>query len=443
MYYLNVLAGPGQRSMAFCDDPVHAWQRATWDGLLSTHGSDDLRRRTREELPMTVRLTTAQALVRWLVAQRSELLDGTEVPLFPGVFGIFGHGNVLGLGTALHEVRDQLPTWRGQTEQGMALAAAAFARATDRRQVMVATSSIGPGALNMVTAAGLAHANRLPLLLLPGDTFTGRGPDPVLQQVEHFDDPTTSVNDAFRAVARYVDRITTPEQLLATLPQVARVLTDPADTGPVVLALPQDVQVQELDFPEAMFAPRLHRVPRPRPDTRRWPTRCRCCARPGVRSWWSAAVCATRGGPRAGRTGGGTRRTGRGDARGADGDRARPPAARRPAGHHRLRVGQHAGRGGGRRGGRRHAAAGLHHRVLDAVRRRRAGHHRQCRAVRRREAQRSGGGRRRAGGRRGAGLRRWPAGGSTRSGRHGPPPSARCGTRTWTACARAWRRTGR
>jgi 3D-(3,5/4)-trihydroxycyclohexane-1,2-dione acylhydrolase (decyclizing) len=217
---------------------------------------------------MTVRLTTAQALVRWLLAQRSELLDGTEVPLFPGVFGIFGHGNVLGLGTALHEVRDRLPTWRGQTEQGMALAAAAFARATDRRQVMVATSSIGPGALNMVTAAGLAHANRLPLLLLPGDTFTGRGPDPVLQQVEHFDDPTTSVNDAFRAVARYFDRITTPEQLLATLPQVARVLTDPADAGPVVLALPQDVQVQEFDFPEAMFAPRLHRVPRPRPDAR-------------------------------------------------------------------------------------------------------------------------------------------------------------------------------
>jgi 3D-(3,5/4)-trihydroxycyclohexane-1,2-dione acylhydrolase (decyclizing) len=217
---------------------------------------------------MTVRLTTAQALVRWLLAQRSERLDGTEVPLFPGVFGIFGHGNVLGLGTALHEVRDRLPTWRGQTEQGMALAAAAYARATDRRQVMVATSSIGPGALNMVTAAGLAHANRLPLLLLPGDTFTGRGPDPVLQQVEHFDDPTTSVNDAFRAVARYFDRITTPEQLLATLPQVARVLTDPADAGPVVLALPQDVQVQEFDFPEAMFAPRLHRVPRPRPDAR-------------------------------------------------------------------------------------------------------------------------------------------------------------------------------
>jgi len=214
-----------------------------------------------------VRLTTAQALVRWMIAQRSELLDGRQVPLFAGVFGIFGHGNVLGLGTALHEAGDALPTWRGQTEQGMALAAAAYGRATDRRQVMVATSSIGPGALNMVTAAGLAHANRLPLLLLPGDTFTGRAPDPVLQQVEHFSDPSTTANDAFRAVSRYFDRITRPEQLLSTLPQVARVLTDPADCGPVVLALPQDVQVEEYDFPEAMFATRLHRVPRLRPDT--------------------------------------------------------------------------------------------------------------------------------------------------------------------------------
>src|ERR671921_1147983 len=214
----------------------------------------------------TVRLTTAQALVRWMTAQRSELLDGTLVPLFAGVFGIFGHGNVLGLGTALHEVQDELPTWRGQTEQGMALAAVAYARATDRRQVMAATSSVGPGALNMVTAAGVAHANRLPLLLLPGDTFVGRAPDPVLQQVEHFHDPTATVNDAFRAVSRYFDRITRPEQLLSTLPQVARVLTDPADCGPVTLALPQDVQAEEFDFPVSMFDERLHRVPRVRPD---------------------------------------------------------------------------------------------------------------------------------------------------------------------------------
>lgn len=214
----------------------------------------------------TVRLTTAQALVRWMTAQRTELLDGTEVPLFAGVFAIFGHGNVLGLGTALHEVQDELPTWRGQNEQGMALAAVAYARATDRRQVMAATSSIGPGALNMVTAAGVAHANRLPVLLLPGDTFVNRAPDPVLQQVEHFGDPTVTPNDAFRAVSRWFDRIVRPEQLLASLPQVARVLTDPADAGPVTLALPQDVQAEEFDFPDRFFAPRLHRVPRARAD---------------------------------------------------------------------------------------------------------------------------------------------------------------------------------
>jgi 3D-(3,5/4)-trihydroxycyclohexane-1,2-dione acylhydrolase (decyclizing) len=215
-----------------------------------------------------VRLTTAQALVRWMVAQRSELLDGTEVPLFAGVFGIFGHGNVLGLGTALYDVRDKLPTWRGNAEEGMALAAVGFGKAMDRRQVMVATSSIGPGALNMVTAAGVAHANRIPILLLPGDTFQGRAPDPVLQQVESFGDATLTVNDAFRPVARYFDRITRPEQIISMLPHVARVLTDPADAGPVVIAIPQDVQAETFEFPIAMFAQRLHRVPRPGPDQR-------------------------------------------------------------------------------------------------------------------------------------------------------------------------------
>ncbi|WP_230465272.1 thiamine pyrophosphate-binding protein [Nocardia seriolae] len=215
-----------------------------------------------------MKLTTAQALVAWLAAQRSETLDGREVPLFPAVFGIFGHGNVLGLGTALVERRDELPVWRGHTEEGMALAAVGLAKATHRRQVGIATSSIGPGALNMVTAAGVAHANRLPLLLLPGDTFVSRAPDPVLQQVEHYGDPTITVNDAFRPVSRYFDRITRPEQLIATLPQVARVLTDPADAGPVVLALPQDVQAETYDFPDALFEPVVHRVPRPRPDRR-------------------------------------------------------------------------------------------------------------------------------------------------------------------------------
>jgi 3D-(3,5/4)-trihydroxycyclohexane-1,2-dione acylhydrolase (decyclizing) len=211
-----------------------------------------------------VRLTAAQALVRWLVAQRTVLLDGTEAPLFPGVFAIFGHGNVLGLGTALSE--SDLPVWRGHNEQGMALGGGGCAKATHRRQVGVATSSIGPGALNMVTAAGVAHANRLPLLLLPGDTFVNRAPDPVLQQVEHFGDATATVNDAFRAVSRYFDRIVRPEQLVASLPQVARVLTDPGECGPVTLALPQDVQAESFDFPSSLFATVVHRVPRPRPD---------------------------------------------------------------------------------------------------------------------------------------------------------------------------------
>ncbi|GAB3433336.1 3D-(3,5/4)-trihydroxycyclohexane-1,2-dione acylhydrolase (decyclizing) [Actinophytocola sediminis] len=213
-----------------------------------------------------MRLTTAQAIVAWLVAQRTVLLDGTEAPLFPSVFAIFGHGNVLGLGTALSEQADALPVWRGHNEQGMALAAVGYAKATHRRQVGVVTSSIGPGALNMVTAAGVAHANRLPLLLLPGDTFVNRAPDPVLQQVEPFGDGTATANDAFRAVSRWFDRITRPEQLLATLPQVARVLTDPADCGPVTLALPQDVQAETFDFPDALFAPVVHHPSRPRPD---------------------------------------------------------------------------------------------------------------------------------------------------------------------------------
>lgn len=215
-----------------------------------------------------MRLTTAQALVRWLIAQRTELFDGSEAPLFPAVFAIFGHGNVLGLGSALEEHRAEIPVWRGHTEQGMALAAVGYAKATHRRQVGVATSSIGPGALNMVTAAGVANANRLPLLLLPGDTFVNRAPDPVLQQIEPFTDGTVSVNDAFRPVSRYFDRITRPEQLIATLPQVARVLTDPGECGPVTLALPQDVQAEAFDFPESLFAPVVHHVSRPRADER-------------------------------------------------------------------------------------------------------------------------------------------------------------------------------
>ena len=202
----------------------------------------------------TVRLTTAQAIVRYLVAQRT-VLDGVERPLVPGVFAIFGHGNVTCLGHALEEARHELPTFRGQNEQGMALAAVAYAKAMRRRQLMVATSSIGPGATNMVTAAAVALANRLPLLLLSGDTFASRLPDPVLQQVEHFGHPSTTVNDAFRPVVRYWDRITHPAQLLSSLPQALATMLDPADCGPAFLGLPQDVQGEAYDFPEAFFAP--------------------------------------------------------------------------------------------------------------------------------------------------------------------------------------------
>jgi 3D-(3,5/4)-trihydroxycyclohexane-1,2-dione acylhydrolase (decyclizing) len=213
----------------------------------------------------TIRLTTAGALVRFLMAQRTEI-DGQEAPLFPGVFAIFGHGNVTCLGDALEAVKDGFPTWRGQNEQSMAMAAIAFAKAKRRRQIMVATSSIGPGALNMVTAAGIAHANRLPLLLLSGDTFVGRIPDPVLQQVEHFSDPTTTVNDAFRPVTRYWDRITDPAQILQSLPQALATMLDPAGCGPAFLGLPQDVQAEAFDYPARFFEPRLHRIPRLGPD---------------------------------------------------------------------------------------------------------------------------------------------------------------------------------
>jgi 3D-(3,5/4)-trihydroxycyclohexane-1,2-dione acylhydrolase (decyclizing) len=215
----------------------------------------------------TVRLTMAEALVRWLVAQRVVLDDDApeiDAPLFPGVFGIFGHGNVTCLGLALEAVQDELPTWRGQNEQGMALAAVGYAKAMRRRQIMVATSSVGPGALNMVTAAGVAMANRLPVLLLAGDTFQSRIPDPVLQQVEHFGAPSTTVNDAFRSTVRFWDRITRPEQILASLPQALAMMLDPGDCGPAFLALPQDVQAEAFDYPEAFFARTVHRIARPR-----------------------------------------------------------------------------------------------------------------------------------------------------------------------------------
>jgi 3D-(3,5/4)-trihydroxycyclohexane-1,2-dione acylhydrolase (decyclizing) len=216
----------------------------------------------------TDRLTMAQATVRWLT-QQFTTIDGARVPLFAGVFAIFGHGNVTCLSEALEAVQDRLPTWRGQNEQSMALAAVGFAKAKRRRQIMVATSSIGPGALNMVTAAGTAHANRLPVLLISGDTFTNRLPDPVLQQVEHFGDPSVTVNDAFKAVSRYWDRINHPAQILASLPQAVAAMLDPADCGPAFLALPQDIQEIAFDYPLAFFEERTWAIPRPRPDRRK------------------------------------------------------------------------------------------------------------------------------------------------------------------------------
>jgi 3D-(3,5/4)-trihydroxycyclohexane-1,2-dione acylhydrolase (decyclizing) len=213
----------------------------------------------------TIRLTTTQAMVRWLTHQHTDI-EGTRAPLFAGVFGIFGHGNVTCLSEALETVQDHLPTWRGQNEQSMALAAIGFAKAKRRRQIMVATSSIGPGALNMVTAAGAAHANRLPVLLLAGDTFTNRLSDPVLQQVEHFGNPTVTVNDAFKAVTRYWDRITHPAQIISSLPQAVAAMLDPADCGPAFFSLPQDTQEVAFDYPEAFFESRLWTIPRPRPD---------------------------------------------------------------------------------------------------------------------------------------------------------------------------------
>ena len=201
----------------------------------------------------TVRLTMAQALVRYLAALRVEDAEGG--PLFAGVFAIFGHGNVAGIGEALYGVRDVLPTYRAHNEQAMAHTAIAYAKAKMRRRMMACTTSIGPGATNLVTAAATAHVNRLPVLLLPGDVFASRAPDPVLQQVEDFHDGTVSANDCFRPVSRYFDRIVHPEQLLTALPRAIHVLTDAATCGPVTLALPQDVQTMAYDYPEDFLAP--------------------------------------------------------------------------------------------------------------------------------------------------------------------------------------------
>ena len=211
-----------------------------------------------------IRLTMAQALIRYLAALEADTGDGV-LPLFGGVFAIFGHGNVAGVGEALYRHRDRLPTFRAHNEQAMAHAAIAYAKANMRRRMMACTTSIGPGATNLITAAALAHVNRLPVLLLPGDVFASRAPDPVLQQVEDFHDGGVSANDCFRPVSRYFDRILHPEQLLAALPRAIDVLTDAAMCGPVTLALPQDVQAMAYDYPESFFAPPVLRFRAPPP----------------------------------------------------------------------------------------------------------------------------------------------------------------------------------
>ena len=213
----------------------------------------------------TIRLTAAQATVRFLAQQMTEV-DGEKVRLFAGVFAIFGHGNVAGLGEALQGAQDVLPTYRSHNEQAMALAAVAYAKASRRRRMMACTTSIGPGATNMVTAAATAHVNRLPVLFLPGDVFANHRPDPVLQQVEDFGDGTISANDCFKPVSRYFDRISRPEQIVPALTRAVAVLTDPAECGPVTIAFCQDVQTEVYDYPESFFEERVHRQRRQGPD---------------------------------------------------------------------------------------------------------------------------------------------------------------------------------
>ncbi len=212
-----------------------------------------------------IKLTCAHAIVKHLIAQKI-LIDGKKQPLFAGAFGIFGHGNVACLGQALEENKDKLPTYRGHHEQNMALTGIAYARAKRRQQIFVATSSVGPGSTNMVTAAAVAMSNRIPILFLPGDTYANRMPDPVLQQVEHFNNPGITQNDAFKPVTKYFDRLTRPEQILQTLPQAIQTMLDPADCGPACISMAQDVQGETFEYPEEFFKETVHNIRRPRPD---------------------------------------------------------------------------------------------------------------------------------------------------------------------------------
>tara|TARA_B110001454_G_scaffold54133_1_gene53052 strand:- start:135 stop:1979 length:1845 start_codon:yes stop_codon:yes gene_type:complete len=212
-----------------------------------------------------IKLTCAHAVVKYLIAQKI-LINGKKEPLFPGAFGIFGHGNVACIGQALEENQKDLPTYRGHHEQNMALTGIAYARAKRRQQIFIATSSVGPGAINMVTAAAVAMSNRLPILFLPGDTYANRMPDPVLQQIENFNNPGITANDAFKPVTRYFDRITRPEQIIQSLPNAIQTMLDPADCGPACISLSQDIQGETFDYPEEFFKEKIHSIRRPRPD---------------------------------------------------------------------------------------------------------------------------------------------------------------------------------
>ena len=213
----------------------------------------------------TVRLTMAQALVRFLENQYIAY-DGKEHPFVEGVIMLPGHGNVVGLGQALRQETRRLKVWQGKNEQGMAHTAVAFAKQMKRKKIIAVTSSVGPGAANMVTAAATATANNIPVLILPGDVYACRQPDPVLQQIEQVNDLSISTNDAFRAVCRYWDRIVRPEQLMSAMISAFRVLTDPANTGAVCIAIPQDVEGEAYDYPESFFAKRVWRLARRLPE---------------------------------------------------------------------------------------------------------------------------------------------------------------------------------
>ena len=213
----------------------------------------------------TLRLACSHALIKYLVAQKI-IIDGKKMPLFAGAFGIYGHGNVACIGQAMEEFQDQLPGYRGHHEQNMALTGIGYTRAMRRKQIFIATSSVGPGSTNMVTAAAVALSNRLPMLFLPGDTFASRFPDPVLQQVENFHRPTETQNDSFKAVSKYFDRITRPEQILFSLPQALQMMLDQADCGPATISMSQDVQGESFDYPEIFFEEQVHEIRRIYPD---------------------------------------------------------------------------------------------------------------------------------------------------------------------------------